>query len=98
MATDPKPSLPPTSASEPLPAEIGQLLASSVGDFSLRELLSWLLSSVGLAERNAYLDRIRQDKPNGFYDRSLQLGTIPVEVRVPPTRTGDFRPASLPAP
>ena len=98
MATDPKPSLPPTSASEPLPAEIRQLLASGVGDFSLRELLSWLLSSVGLAERNAYLDRIRQDKPNGFYDRSLQLGTIPVEVRVPRTRTGDFRPASLPAP
>jgi putative transposase len=28
----------------------------------------------------------------------LQLGTIPVEVRVPRTRTGDFRPATLPAP
>jgi putative transposase len=97
MATDPKPSLPPTSASEPLPAEIRQALASGLGDFSLRELLGWLLSSVGLAERQAYLERILQDKPNGFYDRSLQLGTIPLEVRVPRTRSGDFRPASLPA-
>ena len=38
-------------------------LASGLGDFNLRELLSWLLSSVGLAERKAYLDRILQDKP-----------------------------------
>ena len=98
MATDPKPSLPPTSTSDPLPAEIRQALASGVGEFNLRELLRWLLSSVGLAERKAYLERILQDKPNGFYDRSLQLGTIPLEVRVPRTRSGDFRPASLPAP
>jgi len=81
-----------------LPVEIRQFLASGLGDFSLRELLSWLLSSVGLAERQDYLERMGQDKPNGFYERSLQLGTIPVEVRLPRTRTGDFRPASLPAP
>jgi len=98
MTTDPKPSVAPTSPSQPLPVEIRQLLASGLGDFSLRELLSWLLSSVGLAERQDYLERMGQDKPNGFYERSLQLGTIPVEVRVPRTRTGDFRPASLPAP
>jgi putative transposase len=98
MATDPKPSVPPTSSSEPLPAEIRQALASGLGDFSLRELLSWLLSSVGTAERQAYLERIPHDTPNGFYDRSLQVGTIPVQVRVPRSRTGDFRPASLPAP
>ena len=98
MTTDPKPSVAPTSPSQPLPVEIRQFLASGLGDFSLRELLSWLLSSVGLAERQDYLERMGQDKPNGFYERSLQLGTIPVEVRLPRTRTGDFRPASLPAP
>ncbi len=32
-----------------------------------------------------------------FNDRSLQLGTIPVEVRVPRSRTGEFRPATLPS-
>ena len=96
MATDPKASVPPTSPAEPLPADIRQALAAGLERFGLRELLSWLLSSLGLAERQAYLQRMLEDKPNGFYDRSLQLGTIPVEVRVPRTRTGDFRPASLP--
>lgn len=90
--------LAPTAPSEPLPADIRQALAAGLGDFSLRELLSWLLSSVGLAERKAYLERILHDKPNGFYDRSLQLGTIPLQIRVPRSRTGDFRPASLPTP
>src|SRR5215472_12482229 len=98
MATDPKFSLPPSSSSDSLPTEVRQALASGVGDFNLRELLSWLLSSVGLAERKAYLERILQDQPNGFYERWLQLGTIPLEGRVPRTRSGDFRPASLPAP
>jgi putative transposase len=99
MTTDPKSSVAPSSSpAQPWPAEIGQLLASGLGDFSLRELLSWLLSSVGLAERQDYLERSGQDKPNGFYQRSLQLGTIPLDVRVPRTRTGDFRPASLPGP
>ena len=72
------------------------MLESNLADFSLRELLSMLLSSVGLAERKAYLEHVVQDKPNGFYDRSLQLGTIPLDVRVPRTRTGEFRPATLP--
>ena len=90
MATDPKSSLPPTAPADSLPAEISQALTSGVGDFNLRELLSWLLSSVGLAERKAYLERILQDQPNGFYQRWLQLGTIPLEVRVPRTRSGDL--------
>jgi len=98
MATDPKPSLSPKPSPESLPADVQQALASGIGDFSLRELLSMLLSGVGLAERQACLERMAHDQPNGFYDRSLQLGTIPLEVRVPRTRTGDFRPATLPAP
>ncbi len=98
MPTDPKPSVPPKPSPDDLPAEVRQALASGLSELSLRELLGWLLSSVGVAERQAYLQRFRQDKPNGFYDRALQLGTIPVEVRVPRARSGDFRPASLPAP
>src|SRR6201997_339150 len=94
MATDPEKSL----ASQPLPPTEKNIPSSEsdLADFSLRELLGMLLSSVGLAERKAYLERLRQDQPNGFYDRSLQLGTIPVDVRVPRTRSSDFRPASLP--
>jgi putative transposase len=98
MTTDPKSSLPPKADSETLPADIQQALAAGLGDFQLRELLGWLLTRVGEAERRAYLQRTAHDKPNGFYDRSLQLGTIPLEVQVPRTRDGHFRPATLPPP
>ena len=96
MATDPSKSLAPESLPLTEKNTLAQMLESDLADLSVRELLSMLLSSVGLAERKAYLERILPDKPNGFYDRSLQLGTIPVEIRVPRTRSGDFPPASLP--
>ena len=96
MATDPSKTLAPESLPLTEKNTLAQMLESDLADLSVRELLSMLLSSVGLAERKAYLERIFPDKPNGFYDRSLQLGTIPVEIRVPRTRSGDFRPASLP--
>jgi len=96
MATDPSKSLAPESLPLTEKNTLAQMLESDLAGLSVRELLSMLLSSVGLAERKAYLERIFPDKPNGFYDRSLQLGTIPVEIRVPRTRSGDFRPASLP--
>src|ERR1700758_1622057 len=96
MATDPPKSLAPKSIASAGKNGLPPLSESELADLSLRELLGMLLSSVGLAERKAYLERLLQDKPNGFYDRSLQLGTMPLDVRVPRTRSGDFRPASLP--
>ena len=98
MATDPKPSVSPNAASAPraLPPEVEQALASGLGNYTLRELLGCMLSSVGVAEREAYLERTGEDKANGFYDRAVQVGSLPVDLRVPRTRTGDFRPASLP--
>jgi len=98
MATDPKKSLTPTAASSIAKTDIDRLLQTGLADFSLRELLGLLISSAGAAERNVYLQETSNDKSNGFYDRSLQVGSIPVDVRVPRTRNGDFRPASLPAP
>jgi hypothetical protein len=99
MATDPKPSLTPkVSPDSSLPSAVEQVLTSGLGDCSLRELLSLMLSSVGQAERQAFLERTRNDHANGFYDRALEVGTIPVEVQVPRTRSGEFRPASLPPP
>jgi len=53
--------------------------------------------TAGSAERNVYLEKSPADKPNGFYDRSLQVGSIPTDIRVPRTRSGAFRPASLPS-
>src|SRR5262245_63793586 len=98
MATDPKKSVTPTAISTVAKSDIERLLQMGLGDFSLRELLGMLISSAGSAERNVYLQDTPTDKSNGFYDRSLQVGSIPVDVRVPRTRNGDFRPTSLPAP
>ena len=98
MATDPKKSLPPSVISSTAKTDIDRLLQTGLADFSLRELLGMLISSAGAAERDVYLQDTPTDKSNGFYDRSLQVGSIPVDIRVPRTRQGDFRPVSLPAP
>jgi putative transposase len=97
MTPDPKKSLASVSLSEIAKSDVDQLLQTGLADFSLRELLGLVISSAGAAERTVFLEKEPTDKPNGFYDRSLQLGTIPVDVRVPRTRTGEFRPMSLPS-
>ena len=96
MTTDPKKILAPASISDVAKNDMDRLLETGLAEVSLRELLGLLVSSTGSAERNVYLEKTPTDRPNGFYDRSLQLGTIPVDVRVPRTRTGEFRPTSLP--
>ena len=98
MATDPKKRVTPATIPSVAKTDVERLLQMGLGDFSLRELLGMLISSAAAAERSVYLEDSATDKSNGFYDRSLQLGSIPVDVQVPRTRTGDFRPTSLPAP
>src|SRR5215831_3267238 len=89
-------------ASSPVPefvkSDVEKVLQSGLADFSLRELLGCLISSLGQAERQVYLNQHGQDKANGFYPRSLAVGSIPVDIEVPRTRTGHFRPETLPAP
>jgi len=97
MATGSKKSLTPPLVPESVKSDVEKILQSGLADFSIRELLGFLVSSTGAAERQVYLENENNDKPNGFYDRSLQLGTIPVEIRVPRTRSGEFRPTSLPS-
>ena len=97
MSTGSNKSLPPSPARQSEKSEIEKLLQSGLGDFSLRELLGALLSSLAHAERGAYLQNQLDDKANGFYPRSLLVGSVPVEMEVPRTRSGQFRPPSLPA-
>jgi putative transposase len=97
MATGSNKSLPPSPPRQLEKSEIEKLLQSGLGDFSLRELLGALLSSLAHAERGAYLQNQLDDKANGFYPRSLLLGSVPVEMEVPRSRCGQFRPPSLPA-
>ena len=96
MATDSKTSVTPSTMPESVNSEIERVLQSGMGDLSLRELLGLMLSGLGVAERKAYLTRSSADKTNGFYERSLLVGSLPVELRVPRTRSGEFRPSSLP--
>jgi transposase-like protein len=56
------------------------------------------LSNLGEVERRQYLQRTPEDKGNGAYSRALTLGSLPLSVRVPRTRSGEFRPRSLPPP
>jgi putative transposase len=97
MTTGSKKSL-PQPVPEAVQSEMDKVLESGLADFSIRQLLGLLISSAGAAERKLYLDRAVQDRPNGFYERRLEVGTMPVEIRVPRTRDGEFRPATLPPP
>src|SRR6266581_1339009 len=97
MSKDLKKRVTPKADSSNGKTELDEVLESGIGDVSLRDLLGMLISSVGASERKAYLSRVSEDKGNGFYDRNLQVGTIPIDIQVPRTRSGEFRPASLPA-
>jgi transposase-like protein len=99
MTTGSKKSVSQTSAvPELVQTEVEQVLQSGLADFSIRQLLGMLISNAGLAERKLYLEKRADDTPNGFYDRRLEVGATPVEIRVPRTRGGEFRPATLPPP
>jgi putative transposase len=98
MTADPKKSLTPASISSVVKNDLDQLLETGLADCSLRQLLGLLISGTGAAERNLFLEQNPAEKPNGFYARSLQMGTVPIDVRVPRTRTGEFRPQCLPSP
>ena len=83
MATGSNKSVSPSSAPPLQKSDIEKLLQSGLGDFSLRELLGVLLSSLAPAERGTYLQNQPADKANGFYPRSLLVGSVPVELDVP---------------
>lgn len=76
--------------------EIDAAVAGGLGDLTLRELLGATLSSVGYAERSGYLAGADLDKGNGSYRRSLNVGSLPLEVQIPRTRANGFRPSYLP--
>jgi len=65
---------------------------------ALKKLLEDLLDWFMLSERQIYLLKNENDKGNGFYDRKLGTPMGNLEISVPRTRTGDFRPHILPEP
>lgn len=71
--------------------------AGGLEQLSTSHLLGMLLDSLFRAERAAYLEGAEDDKGNGAYDRAVNVGSLPVEIAVPRTREGDFRPSNLPS-
>jgi hypothetical protein len=64
MATGSKKSLPQsTSTSELAQSEVDEILKSGLADFSIRQLLGFLISSAGAAERRLYLEKAVDDQP-----------------------------------
>ncbi|ADQ39611.1 transposase mutator type [Caldicellulosiruptor acetigenus I77R1B] len=65
---------------------------------ALKKLLEDLLDWFMLSEREIYLSKNDNDKGNGFYERKLATPIGNLEISVPRTRTGGFRPHILPEP
>lgn len=85
------------------PAELQEQIervrsAGGLEQLSTSQLLGQLFDSLFRAERAAYLESAQDDKGNGSYERALNVGSLGVEVEVPRTREGDFRPSNLPSP
>lgn len=60
------------------------------------QLLVEVLESFLKLERNEYLDQTQKDKGNGFYPRTFQgLSRSSLQLRIPRSRTGKFKPALL---
>ena len=78
--------------------KVKQTTADELGHISISELLACLMSTLQESERNVFLENHPDDKGNGSYRRSLAIGSLPLDVDIPRTRSGDFRSAALPPP
>ena len=82
-----------------LQKEVERALASGgLGQLGTQELLAELLNCLFQAERSTYLEQTEGDKGNGTYDRAVNVGSLPLDVQVPRSRSGEFRPSQLPPP
>jgi putative transposase len=92
----PKSNVAQTTMPDDIQQHIQQAVAGGLAELNLRELLGLTLSTLANAERSAYLSSRPDDKGNGRYGRALMMGSMPLSVSVPRTRSGDFRPSLLP--
>lgn len=92
-----KTNIPSSTLSDQLLAMLPSQLPQELRELNLRELLGMTLSTLSEAERKVYLSSHPEDKGNGSYARSLQLGSMPVQMSVPRTRSAEFRPSLLPS-
>lgn len=58
-------------------------------------LFSHVLNLIMQKEREIYLEQF-DDSKNGFYHRNFKIGTIPLTLSIPRTRSSNFYPAIIP--
>ena len=93
----PPESDPPASGQDAqLEQNLKDLLASDLASLTLGQLLGIALSGVSLGERRAHLRDHDSELANGFFQRNVNVGSVAAPLRVPRTRSGDFRPQVLP--
>jgi len=63
---------------------------------TFQEVLSYLLNTLALADRKVFLEEHPEDKGNGYYKRKLSAGSMTLDLDIPRTRSGYFRPFFLP--
>lgn len=59
-------------------------------------LVEKILEGIMIGERAVYLEGVKGDKGNGYYERKVATPMGKLELKVPRTREGDFRPSILP--
>lgn len=59
-------------------------------------IVSEVINSIMKSERDIYLNNHQEDNANGYYDRSLNIKSDKIDLNVPRSRDGDFRPSILP--
>lgn len=97
MTTSPNKRVSPARLSDQFADDLRCINGSGLESLTLRQLLGMALTNLGEAERRAFLLGSPGDKGNGAYDRTVSVGSIPIEMHVPRTRSGEFRPSLLPA-
>lgn len=88
----------PNTVQERLLKDLQHMVSGGLGEMSIVQALGLVFQTLANAERSAHLTNHGEDKGNGTYGRTVQLGSIPVAMEVPRTRSGEFRPALLPPP
>ncbi len=88
----------PRSLTEGIADDLAPVLGGRLDEGVVNDIIAVVLKHLAEAERSAYLAANPGDKGNGFYQRTLELGSLPLTLDVPRTRNGGFRPAILPPP
>jgi putative transposase len=87
------------SIREQVENEVQELLQGALPDKTASVVIKRVVDWFHRRERDSYLQEHPEDIANGHYHRKkLNLGSVPLELEVPRTRSGKFKPTLLPAP